>query len=88
MVVLTTFPPPEEGIEYRQAATEAHVGSTNLGTGTLYVAQRFVKLYLGEQCRYRVNLALFISLIDTYVKECVLFTLKLTFEISRSALFA
>ncbi len=45
MVILTSLPPPTEGIRHKQTSTQAHVkGRTNrcLGTGDLYVAERYV----------------------------------------------
>jgi len=39
MVVLTSFPPPTEGIRNIQPNTYAHVGRRNLGKGTIYIAE-------------------------------------------------
>jgi nucleotide-sensitive chloride channel 1A len=39
MVVLTSFPPPTEGIRNIQPNTHAHVGRRNLGKGTIYIAE-------------------------------------------------
>ena len=45
MVVLSTLPPPTEGIRHKQTNTQAHIQGKNskcLGTGDLFVAERFV----------------------------------------------
>lgn len=39
MVILTSFPPPEEGIRHREDATAAFIQSRGLGKGTLYIAE-------------------------------------------------
>lgn len=39
MVILTSFPPPEEGIRHREDATTAFIQSRGLGKGTLYIAE-------------------------------------------------
>jgi len=39
MVVLTSFPPPSEGIRHEQPNTSALVENKDLGTGTLYIAE-------------------------------------------------
>jgi len=39
MVVLTSFPPPTEGIKLVQSSTGAFINSRDLGTGTLYIAE-------------------------------------------------
>ena len=41
MVVLSSFPPPEEGVIHKQEATQAHIqGQGFIGNGTLYIAER------------------------------------------------
>lgn len=40
MVVLTSLPPPTEGIKIFQPNTQAHFGKKDLGKGTLYIAER------------------------------------------------
>uniref|UniRef100_T1IW02 Methylosome subunit pICln n=1 Tax=Strigamia maritima TaxID=126957 RepID=T1IW02_STRMM len=39
MVILTSFPPPSEGIRHQQPNTSAHVENKDLGIGTLYIAE-------------------------------------------------
>lgn len=39
MVVLTSFPPPTQGIKHQQPNTSVHVSSKNLGKGTLFIAE-------------------------------------------------
>ncbi|XP_064456185.1 methylosome subunit pICln-like [Ornithodoros turicata] len=39
MVILTSFPPPAEGIRHREEATEAFIQSRQLGKGTLFIAE-------------------------------------------------
>lgn len=39
MVILTSFPPPDEGIRHREEATAAFIQSRDLGKGTLYIAE-------------------------------------------------
>uniref|UniRef100_G3MKV0 Methylosome subunit pICln n=1 Tax=Amblyomma maculatum TaxID=34609 RepID=G3MKV0_AMBMU len=39
MVILTSFPPPDEGIRHREEATAAFIQSRGLGKGTLYIAE-------------------------------------------------
>ncbi|XP_013775248.1 methylosome subunit pICln-like [Limulus polyphemus] len=39
MVVITSFPPPTEGIRHREPNTIAHIKSRDLGKGTLYIAE-------------------------------------------------
>ncbi|KAI0238824.1 Methylosome subunit pICln [Lamellibrachia satsuma] len=39
MVILTSFPPPTEGIVRKQECTQAHVRGKCLGDGTLYIAE-------------------------------------------------
>lgn len=39
MVVLTSFPPPTEGIRHQQPNTSVHVSSKDLGKGTLFIAE-------------------------------------------------
>ncbi|KAJ1530913.1 hypothetical protein ONE63_005752 [Megalurothrips usitatus] len=39
MVVLTTFPPPVEGIRHQQINTTALLNDRSLGKGTLYIAE-------------------------------------------------
>lgn len=38
-MILTSFPPPEEGIRHREDATAAFIQSRGLGKGTLYIAE-------------------------------------------------
>ena len=38
MVVMTSFPPPTEGLHYVQEKTEAFVQEKSYGVGTLYIA--------------------------------------------------
>lgn len=38
MVVMTTFPPPTEGLHHVQEKTEAFVHDKSYGVGTLYIA--------------------------------------------------
>lgn len=40
MVVLTSLSQPTEGIRHQQQNTTAHLNQTNLGNGTLYIAER------------------------------------------------
>ena len=40
MVVLTSFPPPSEGVKLMQPNTGAYIDSRNLGQGILYIAER------------------------------------------------
>lgn len=40
MVVITSFPPPEEGIKHRQPNTRAILNDKDLGSGTLFIAER------------------------------------------------
>lgn len=47
MVVLTSFPPPTEGIHHTQPNTTVHVESKDLGKGTLYIAESRVS-WVGE----------------------------------------
>ena len=45
MVILSTLPPPTEGIRHKQTNTKAHIQGKNskcLGTGDLFVAERLV----------------------------------------------
>ncbi|XP_077516507.1 chloride nucleotide-sensitive channel icln [Amblyomma americanum] len=39
MVILTSFPPPDEGIRHREEATAAFIQTRGLGKGTLYIAE-------------------------------------------------
>jgi len=39
MVILTSFPPPTEGVRILEPNTVAHVGRRDLGKGTLYIAE-------------------------------------------------
>jgi len=39
MVVLSTLPPPTEGVRIQQPSTAAHLGNKALGSGTLYIAE-------------------------------------------------
>jgi len=39
MVILTSFPPPSVGIRHTQPNTIAHVQASDLGKGTLYIAE-------------------------------------------------
>lgn len=39
MVILTSFPPPSVGIRHTQPNTLAHVQASDLGKGTLYIAE-------------------------------------------------
>ncbi|CAN7996520.1 unnamed protein product [Ixodes hexagonus] len=47
MVILTSFPPPEQGIRHREEATAAYIQSRELGKGTLYIAESRVS-WVGE----------------------------------------
>lgn len=42
MVVLTSFPPPTEGIKHEQPLTSVYINNRELGKGTLYIAERLV----------------------------------------------
>lgn len=46
MVVLSSFPPPTEGIKLVQPNTGAFINARDLGHGTLYIAERFVLLFM------------------------------------------
>ncbi|XP_042190510.1 methylosome subunit pICln isoform X2 [Callorhinchus milii] len=39
MVILTCFPPPEQGVRLRQSDTAAVLGGRGLGSGTLYITE-------------------------------------------------
>lgn len=39
MVILTSFPPPDQGIRHREEATAAFIQRRGLGKGTLYIAE-------------------------------------------------
>ena len=56
MVILTSFPPPTEGIVRKQECTQAHVRGKCLGDGTLYIAERLA-VRLGGVCKvhYRIR---------------------------------
>lgn len=41
MVVLTSFPPPSDGIKLVQPNTGAFIDTKSLGQGTLYIAERY-----------------------------------------------
>ena len=43
MVVMTTFPPPTEGLHHVQDKTEAFIHDKSCGVGTLYIAAEWVK---------------------------------------------
>ncbi|XP_076323576.1 methylosome subunit pICln-like isoform X1 [Tachypleus tridentatus] len=47
MVVITTFPPPTEGIHHQEPNIAAHIKSKDLGKGTLYIAESRVS-WVGE----------------------------------------
>ncbi|EEC03184.1 methylosome subunit pICln [Ixodes scapularis] len=47
MVILTSFPPPEQGIRHREEATAAYIQRRELGKGTLYIAESRVS-WVGE----------------------------------------
>ena len=40
MVVLTNFPPPNEGIRHEEKNTGAFIGKKTHGTGTLFITER------------------------------------------------
>ena len=40
MVVLSTFPPPTEGVKMVQSNTGAYINAKDLGRGSLYIAER------------------------------------------------
>lgn len=44
MVVLSSFPPPTEGIKLVQSNTGAFINSRDLGSGTLYIAERYASV--------------------------------------------
>lgn len=44
MVVLSSFPPPAEGIKLVQPNTGAFINTRDLGQGTLYIAERLLFL--------------------------------------------
>ena len=55
MVVLTTFPPPAEGIRHKQENTQAHVAGKNMGDGTLYIAERWAGVATRRSSRSQVS---------------------------------
>ncbi|XP_075214815.1 chloride nucleotide-sensitive channel icln [Lycorma delicatula] len=48
MVVLTSFPPPTEGIKHEQQLTTVYVNNRELGKGTLYIAESRLAWVNGE----------------------------------------
>jgi nucleotide-sensitive chloride channel 1A len=46
MVVLSSFPPPTEGIKLVQPNTGAYINTRDLGQGTLYIAERFICVFI------------------------------------------
>ncbi len=46
MVVLSSFPPPTEGIKLVQSNTGAFINTRDLGQGTLYIAERLIYIYI------------------------------------------
>lgn len=46
MVVLSSFPPPTEGIKLVQPNTGAFINTRDLGQGTLYIAERLIYIYI------------------------------------------
>jgi len=46
MVVLSSFPPPTEGIKLVQPNTGAFINTRDLGQGTLYIAERLIHLVI------------------------------------------
>ncbi|XP_071086668.1 methylosome subunit pICln-like [Haliotis cracherodii] len=50
MVILTSFPPPTEGIRHKQENTVANIDGSTLGNGTLYVAESRLS-WMGENGR-------------------------------------
>ncbi|KAL8588276.1 hypothetical protein ACOMHN_008579 [Nucella lapillus] len=42
MVLLINFPPPTEGVQLQQANTSVDIDGTNLGSGTLFIAENYV----------------------------------------------
>lgn len=42
MVVLSSFPPPTDGIKLVQPNTGAFINAKDLGQGTLYIAERLI----------------------------------------------
>lgn len=42
MVVMTSFPPPTEGLRHVEQNTRAFIGETCHGNGTLYIAEEYV----------------------------------------------
>ncbi|XP_014673892.1 PREDICTED: methylosome subunit pICln-like [Priapulus caudatus] len=50
MVVLTTFPPPSDGIVRQEDSCQAYIGNKHLGAGTLYIAESCLS-WVGEDSR-------------------------------------
>jgi len=48
MVVLTTLPPPTDGIHHQESNTSAYIAAQDLGKGTLYIAESRVSWVSNE----------------------------------------
>lgn len=55
MVILTSFPPPDEGIRHREEATAAFIQSRELGKGTLYIAESRVSWVGENRCGFSLE---------------------------------
>ena len=42
MVIMNSFPPPTEGLRHVESNTQAFIGGTSHGAGTLYIAEEYV----------------------------------------------
>lgn len=65
MVVLSNLPAPEDGIRHSQPDTKAFIENRDLGSGTLYIAERYIYLIIKTVQPSNAVVGIFICRRDT-----------------------